>query len=95
MSIVAASGQNDNVYLPTGTNYLNFNAGDGTDTIDAGSFYGIVDLGEKAFEINKELGKSAASSCDFAILVGEKQAEPIYAGLKEEKYPQEKVFSYK
>ena len=53
---------------------------------------GIVDLGEKAFEINKELGKAAASACDFAILVGEKQAEPIYAGLKEEKYPQEKVF---
>jgi UDP-N-acetylmuramoyl-tripeptide--D-alanyl-D-alanine ligase len=53
---------------------------------------GIVDLGEKAFEINKELGKSAASSCDFAILVGEKQAEPIYKGLKEEKYPEEKIF---
>ena len=53
---------------------------------------GIVDLGEKAFEINKELGKAAASSCDFAILVGEKQAEPIHSGLKEEKYPEEKVF---
>lgn len=53
---------------------------------------GIVDLGEKAFEINKELGKSAASSCDFAILVGEKQAEPIHSGLKEEKYPEDKIF---
>ena len=53
---------------------------------------GIVDLGEKSFEINKELGKSAASSCDFAILVGEKQAEPIYAGLKEEKYPEGQIF---
>lgn len=53
---------------------------------------GIVDLGEKAFEINKELGKSAASSCDYAILVGEKQAEPIHSGLKEEKYPEDKIF---
>lgn len=53
---------------------------------------GIVDLGEKAFEINKELGKLAATSCDFAILVGEKQAEPIYAGLKEEKYSEDQIF---
>lgn len=53
---------------------------------------GIVDLGDKAFEINKELGKAAASSCDFAILVGNKPAEPIYAGLKEENYAEEKIF---
>ena len=53
--------------------------------LSAGSIGVIRISGEKSFEINKELGKSAASSCDFAILVGEKQAEPIYAGLKEEK----------
>jgi len=44
---------------------------------------GIIDLGEKADEYNKELGKYAADKCDIVILVGEKQAEPIKAGLLE------------
>ena len=38
---------------------------------------GIVELGDKQYEINKEFGKHAANGCDFAILVGEKQAVPI------------------
>ena len=53
---------------------------------------GIVELGDKADEINGELGKNAADSSDFVILVGEKQAKPILKGLKDKKYPDKKIF---
>lgn len=53
---------------------------------------GIVELGDKAEEINKELGRNAADSSDFIILVGEKQAKPIYKGIKEKGYSEEKVY---
>lgn len=53
---------------------------------------GIVELGEKQYELNKELGKYAAKGCDFAILVGEKQAIPLKDGLKEAKYSEEKIY---
>ena len=53
---------------------------------------GIVELGEKSEEINKDLGKKAAESADYIILVGAKQTIPIYEGIKEKKYPQNKVF---
>ncbi len=53
---------------------------------------GIVDLGEKAEEYNKNLGKQAAKKCDYIILVGEKVAKPILEGILEEKYNQENVY---
>lgn len=53
---------------------------------------GIVDLGESAYEINKNLGKQATSSADFIILVGEKAAKPIYDGIRETTYDLEKVY---
>ena len=37
-------------------------------------------------EINCELGKEAADSSDFVILVGAKQAVPILKGLKEDMF---------
>lgn len=49
---------------------------------------GIVELGDKAYEINKNLGKTATKYSDFIILVGEKQAGPMLDGVKEEKYPE-------
>ena len=49
---------------------------------------GIVELGNRAYEINKKLGKEATKHSDFIILVGEKQAGPMLDGLKEEKYPE-------
>ena len=48
---------------------------------------GIVELGDKAYEINKNLGKEATKHSDFIILVGEKQAGPMFDGIKETKYP--------
>ncbi len=53
---------------------------------------GIVDLGEKSEEFNKNLGKYAANKCDIAILVGEKQAKPIKEGLLEEGLDEDKIF---
>lgn len=53
---------------------------------------GIVDLGEYSEKYNKELGKKAAECADYIILVGEKQAKPIYEGIISENYPKEKVF---
>lgn len=53
---------------------------------------GIVDLGEKAEEYNKILGKQAAKSCNYIILVGEKQAVPILQGIKEEKYDENNIY---
>lgn len=52
---------------------------------------GIVELGDKSYEINKELGFEATKHSDFIILVGEKQAGPMLDGLKEAKYPKSKT----
>lgn len=52
---------------------------------------GIVELGNKSYEINKELGKEATKHSDFIILVGEKQAGPMLDGLKEAKFPKDKT----
>ena len=53
---------------------------------------GIVDLGEHSEEYNKKLGKQAAEAADFVILVGEKQAQPIYKGLQEKNFSDEKIY---
>ena len=53
---------------------------------------GIVDLGEKVEEYNKNLGKQAAEACDYIILVGEKQAKPILDGILEKEYNKEDVY---
>lgn len=53
---------------------------------------GIVELGDKAQEINQELGRNAAESSDFIILVGAQQAIPIYNGIKEKGYPESQVY---
>ncbi len=53
---------------------------------------GIVELGDKQTEINKELGIKAAESADYIILVGANQAIPILSGIRETKYPEKNVF---
>lgn len=42
---------------------------------------GMVELGDKEYEINFEFGKCAAKNCDYIILVGEKQTVPIKNGI--------------
>ncbi len=53
---------------------------------------GIVDLGDKATEINEKLGTQAAESSDFIILVGANQAVPIYNGIQKTNYPLSNVY---
>ena len=53
---------------------------------------GMVDLGTQQYELNKAFGTYMKDTCDFVILVGKKQTEPIQKGLKEVDYPQDKIF---
>ena len=53
---------------------------------------GMVELGEKQFELNKEFGKHMAQVCDYVILVGRKQAVPMKEGLLESGYDEKKIF---
>ncbi len=53
---------------------------------------GMVELGAKEEELNREFGRHAAKVCDYVVLVGKKQSAPILAGLKDENYPDEKIY---
>ena len=44
---------------------------------------GMVELGEKQYSENKEVGVYAADRCDYAVLVGREQTKPIQDGLLE------------
>lgn len=44
---------------------------------------GMVELGEKQYDENKEVGVYAADKCDYAVLVGKEQTRPIQDGLLE------------
>lgn len=53
---------------------------------------GMVELGEKQEELNRELGAYAADKCDIAVLVGEKQAPPLKEGLLSAGFAEEKIY---
>ncbi|MCD8187279.1 MAG: UDP-N-acetylmuramoyl-tripeptide--D-alanyl-D-alanine ligase [Ruminococcus sp.] len=53
---------------------------------------GMVELGAKQEELNYEFGTEAAKVCDFIVLVGKSQTEPIYKGITDSGYPVENVF---
>lgn len=53
---------------------------------------GMVELGSKQYELNKQLGRYCAESCDYVILVGKIQTKPLQDGLEEENYPKEKIY---
>lgn len=46
---------------------------------------GMIELGEKQFDLNREFGKKIATSVDVAIIVGEYNKEAILAGIDENK----------
>lgn len=52
---------------------------------------GMVELGEKQDELNFAFGAQAASAADIIILVGEKQAEPIAAGVRSKGFSEDKL----
>ncbi len=52
---------------------------------------GMVELGEREAALNRELGAFAAGCCDFAVLVGERQAPPLKEGLLSAGFPEERI----
>lgn len=53
---------------------------------------GMVELGERQDALNRELGFYAAACCDYAVLVGEKQAPPLREGLIEAGFAEERLY---
>ena len=53
---------------------------------------GMVELGDKEYELNKEMGRIAAHSADYIVLVGEKQAKPLAEGIREEGFGEERLY---
>ncbi|MGE5456544.1 MAG: UDP-N-acetylmuramoyl-tripeptide--D-alanyl-D-alanine ligase [Ignavibacteriales bacterium] len=47
---------------------------------------GMIELGDKQYELNMKFGEYMADVCDEVILVGEEQTRPIYDGLMHKKY---------
>jgi UDP-N-acetylmuramoyl-tripeptide--D-alanyl-D-alanine ligase len=47
---------------------------------------GMIELGAKQYELNKDFGKYMADICDEVILVGREQTKAIKDGLDEVKY---------
>lgn len=56
---------------------------------------GIVDLGDRSKELNKEFGTMATESSDYIILVGSEQTLSILEGIQERNYPSDKFFMAK
>ncbi|MCL2634048.1 MAG: UDP-N-acetylmuramoyl-tripeptide--D-alanyl-D-alanine ligase [Oscillospiraceae bacterium] len=55
---------------------------------------GMIELGDQSYSLNKEFGINAAASCDYVLLIGEKQAIPIKDGLREAKFPEDKIITF-
>lgn len=53
---------------------------------------GMIELGEKEKEANREFGINIAKVCDYVILVGKKITLPIYEGLIGEGYNKDNIF---
>lgn len=42
---------------------------------------GMIELGEKEYDLNFEAGRHASEVCDHIVLVGKKQTKPLYDGV--------------
>jgi UDP-N-acetylmuramoyl-tripeptide--D-alanyl-D-alanine ligase len=52
---------------------------------------GMVELGAQSHELNRTFGGQAADSCEYALLIGEKQSHPIKEGLLQAGFPPDKI----
>ncbi|MDE5968318.1 MAG: hypothetical protein K2G64_04345, partial [Muribaculaceae bacterium] len=52
---------------------------------------GMIELGERQSELNKEFGRAIAKNCDIAIIVGEYNREAIVSGILEAGFPEENI----
>jgi len=55
---------------------------------------GMVELGEKEEEYNKEFGREIASVADYVLLIGENKTKPIKEGLLEKKFDKDKIIVF-
>ena len=53
---------------------------------------GMVELGNKQYELNFKFGEYISKVCDYVILIGKKQTKPIYDGLMQNNYDNKKIF---
>ncbi len=53
---------------------------------------GFVEMGNRQYEANKELGKGIATSCDYAIVVNATNREAISNGIQEQGFAKDKLF---
>ena len=56
---------------------------------------GMVELGDKSYELNKKFGTYMHGNTDVVILVGEKITKPIRDGLKEVNYDDKNIYVVK
>lgn len=56
---------------------------------------GMVELGEKEAELNKNFGINATKFCDYILLVGSRQTQAFVQGLVEKNFPKERYFILK
>ena len=54
---------------------------------------GMVELGSREEEMNREFGSAAADCCDLAILVGKKRSEAIASGMTEHGFPVANIYT--
>ena len=52
---------------------------------------GMIEMGNKQYEVNYNFGKYIADSVDLAILVGIEQTKPIQKGLLDSKFDKDKL----
>jgi UDP-N-acetylmuramoyl-tripeptide--D-alanyl-D-alanine ligase len=52
---------------------------------------GMVELGELEWKENERFGSAAAKVCDYVLLVGARQTQPIQRGLELEQFPAERL----
>lgn len=52
---------------------------------------GMIELGEQQDELNRKFGQYIAEACDYVVLVGEKQTQPIQLGLKDAGFSESQI----
>ena len=55
---------------------------------------GMIELGDKEDEYNKEFGKQIAEVADYVVLIGEKKTKPIKEGLLDKKFDKNKIIVF-
>ena len=53
---------------------------------------GLIELGEKEYECNYNLGLEAAKKCDIIILVGKNRSKPLADGVNSVGFPKDSLF---